>query len=160
MGRDCIDWKPRMALSKKTPWGHGRWVNELGVTALGHTHLLYLKLPERKLQDAKMTQYSYSLASLGGGGGCGLHFPSSFTSKYEAEGIIPNPEGRPHPSRSIRFPRFQKKSLHLTWQTVYLTLTCLPVWSSVDSKTQGGMPVSLQVPASRQVINSAEQSSF
>ena len=44
-------------------------MNELGVTALGHTHLLYLKLPERKLQDAKMTQYSYSLASLGGGGG-------------------------------------------------------------------------------------------
>ena len=43
-------------------------MNELGVTALGHTHLLYLKLPERKLQDAKMTQYSYSLASLGGGG--------------------------------------------------------------------------------------------
>ena len=46
-------------------------MNELGVTALGHTHLLYLKLPERKLQDAKMTQYSYSLASLGGGGGGG-----------------------------------------------------------------------------------------
>ena len=79
-----------------------------------------------------------------GGGGCGLHFPSLFTSKYEAEGIIPNPEGRPHPSRSIRFPRFQKKSLHLTRQTGYLTLTCLPVWSSADSKTQGGIPASLQ----------------
>ena len=53
-------------------------MNELGVTALGHTHLLYLKLPERKLQDAKMTQYSYSLASLGGGGVGGVRFTLSF----------------------------------------------------------------------------------
>ena len=39
-------------------------MNELGVTALGHTHLLYLKLPERKQAIQSRGQLFLALISV------------------------------------------------------------------------------------------------
>lgn len=93
-------------------------MNELHVTALEHTHLLYLKLPERKLQDSLHCQNdSIQLFSCftvgwrwgGGGGGRVYTFLLRSLQNIKHREFTPNPEGRLHPSRSIRFPQVPEK---------------------------------------------------
>ena len=108
---------------------HGRWENKLGARALWHTHLLYLKLPERKPQDSPHRQTgSIQLFSCftGRGGGSGYTFLLCSLQNIRQREFIPNPEGRPHPSRSIPvFPGPEKKPpFNMADQSTWLSPAC------------------------------------